>query len=306
MKNKKLLSSNHAVAGVIEALLLIGLVAVILSMIQLNYIPMIMEEKESEHMDVVANQFSQLKSVIDSQSLMGVLAPNEPLAHAPMSSPITLGSKELPYFVSARSSGQINIIDRYKAADSYIDIDPAPDNFPSGIPLTSVIYRAYNYYYLNGADLFYILEGGGIILQQQDGGTVLVQPAISVEIISDSTIKINYDIPLFKSIPGKNLTGGYKDCYIRTNYSSHETHLDTSINSIHIYTDYLEAWNQSLINDDNGLLWDYYNDYIDIDFDDPIDPTRIEITPLPGKTLDIDFTIVEIGAQTGPGIVYLN
>jgi len=306
MKHRNIIKEKFAVAGVIEALLLIGLVAVILSLIQLNYVPQIMEEKESEHMDVVSNQFSQLKSVIDSQSLMGVLASDEPLAHAPMSSPITLGSKELPYFVSARSSGQINIIDRYKATDSYIDIDPAPGNFPSGIPLTSIVYRAYNYYYLSGGDLRYILEGGSIMLQQSSSGTVLVRRAMSIEVISDSTIKINYDIPLFKSMPGKNSTGGYLDGHIRTNYSSHETYSDTSITSIHIYTDYLEAWNQSLINDDNGVLWDYYNDYIDVDFDDPIDPTRIEITPLPGKNIDIDFTIVEIGVQTGPGIVYIN
>ena len=306
MKFRNFRKEKTAVAGVIEALLLIGLVAIILALIQYNYVPQIMEEKEAEHMDVVSNQFAQLKSVIDSQSLMGVLGSGETLARAPMSSPITLGSKELPYFVSARSSGQVDIYDKDDVTDSLVNIDPNPDNFSSGIPLTSIVYKAYNFYYLGGSPLSYILEGGSIILQQNEGGTVLVQPAMSVETISPSAIKINYDIPLFKSIPGKNHTGGYLDCYVRTNYTTHETYSNTSINFINISTDYIEAWNQSLINNDNGLLWDYYNDYIDVDFDDPINPTKIIIQPLPGKTLNIEITIVEIGVQTGPGIVYLN
>jgi len=306
MRYKNFKNHKFAVAGVIEALLLIGLVAIILALIQYNYVPQIMEEKEAEHMDVVSNQFAQLKSVIDSQSLMGVLGSGETLARAPMSSPITLGNKELPYFVSARSSGQVNIYDKNDVIDSYIDIDPNPENFTYGIPLTSIVYRGYNFYYLDGSPLYYILEGGSIILQQNQGGTILVQPAMAVETISPSTIKINYDIPLFKSIPGKNYTGGYLDCYVRTNYTSHETYSKNNINFINISSDYIEAWNQSLINNDNGILWDYYNDYIDVDFDDPINPTKIIIQPLPGKTINVEITIVEIGVQTGPGIVYIN
>ena len=46
MKNRKIIKEKHAVAGVIEALLLVGLVAVILSVIQLLYIPQVMEQRE--------------------------------------------------------------------------------------------------------------------------------------------------------------------------------------------------------------------------------------------------------------------
>jgi len=110
MKHRKFIKENSAVAGVIEAILLIALVAIILSMIQLTYVPIMMEQKEADHMDEVSNQFSQLKSVIEIQSMMGAMGTGEPITYTPMSSPITLGSKELPYFVSARSSGQIGLI----------------------------------------------------------------------------------------------------------------------------------------------------------------------------------------------------
>jgi competence protein ComGC len=70
MKNKKLIKRKDAVAGVIEALLLVALAAIIISTIQLVYIPQMMEQRESDHMDDVENQFSYLKSVIDLQSMV--------------------------------------------------------------------------------------------------------------------------------------------------------------------------------------------------------------------------------------------
>ena len=63
MRSKRAL--DQAVAGVIEALLLVALAAIVLSTIQLVYIPDIMEQREADHMDQVDNQFSHLKSVID-------------------------------------------------------------------------------------------------------------------------------------------------------------------------------------------------------------------------------------------------
>ena len=81
MKRTKFMRENKAVAGVIEALLMVALVAIILSMIQLYYIPQIMEQKEADHMDDVTNQFSFLKAMIDFQSMVE--------ENVPISSPIT-------------------------------------------------------------------------------------------------------------------------------------------------------------------------------------------------------------------------
>ena len=173
MKKRVFISNDSALAGVLEALLLIGLVAIILSTIQLYYIPDIMEQRESEHMDQVANQFSQLKSTIEIQSMMGVLESDKPIAYSPMSSPIKLGSDKLSYFVTSWALGHVEIIDRYATGNNEIYILPAPADFLNGIPLTSIKYEADNAYFV---DQSYILEGGGVILEQSDGETIQVIP----------------------------------------------------------------------------------------------------------------------------------
>jgi hypothetical protein len=81
------------------------------------------------------------------------------------------------------------------------------------------------------------------------------------------------------------------------------THYDTDITYIRIYSDYLEGWNNCLIEEDNGLLWEYdKNNYINVEYDNPTNPTYIEITEN-SKKVDIEFTIVKIGIQTGTGTV---
>jgi hypothetical protein len=305
MKHKIFFINERGVAGVIEALLLVALVAIILSFIQLYYIPEIMKDREADHMDQVSNQFSYLKSVIEIQSTMGII--NEEsgnpkyTAYTSSSSPITLGSRELPYFISQRSSGQISIIDQDSSGPYKINIQPAPLDFPSGIPLTSIKYDAYNYYYLDASKIIYALEGGGIILKQSDGEIMSVFPAMNIVNLT-SDIEINWDIPVFICVPGKNITGGYKESYIRTNYTTYYEHQGAA-NFIQIYTDYPDAWKHSLINTSRGLLWEYYdNGYLDVQVDKSTNPDRVIITP-GTKNIDLRLTIIKIGTQVGAGAV---
>jgi len=305
MKYRKFIKDNFAVAGVLEAILLIALVAIILSMIQLYYIPVIMEQKEADHMDQVSNQLSQLKSVIEIQSMMGAMETGKSITYTPMSSPITLGSKELPYFVSARSYGQIDVIDQEGVGDNRINIQPAPPDFPSGIPLTSIKYRATNFYFPEKIDHWqeYILEGGGIILKQSDGEVMRVYPGINIENNSDlGNIKINYFIPIFNGVPGKKSYSDWEDCYIYTNYTAHYTY-SGSATFIHIYTDYPDAWYKSLVNESTGILWEYnHNGYLNVELDDTVTPNIVKITP-GSKSINLELTIAEIGVQVGPGYI---
>ncbi|MFO8078049.1 MAG: hypothetical protein R6U21_05360 [Thermoplasmatota archaeon] len=278
MNRRIFFSQRQGVAGVIEALLLVALVAVIISTIQLVYIPEIMEQREAEHMDTVENQFSFLKSVIDIQTTMG--------EDVPVSSPITLGSKELPYFVTARAFGQLDIIDQ---TQSQIDTDSFVDQV-----LTSIQLDAMNSYYID-QDL--ILEGGGLIIKQADGETMRIHPSITWE-TQAGTIAIQWILPEFNSIAGKNSTGGFKNCYIRTNYSSTEIK-PTATNYIYIYTDFLDAWNNSLQVIFNEAIED--NDVSILKY--PVDsPEYIKIEGN-GKSISVEITVVTIGAQIGPGTV---
>lgn len=227
MKNRNLIKERKAVAGVIEALLLVALVSIVISTIQLVYIPEIMEQREADHMDDVENQFSFLKAVMDLQSMEE--------KDTPITSPITLGGRELPYFVTAKAFGELSIIGMDNG-NHEINVDYGAKTFP----LTSIRYEAYNSYFV---DQIYALEGGCIIVKQPDGETVRVEPSINIQNRSNE-INIYYDIPIIVGISGKNYTSGYKNCFIRTNYSNTDDDFIpiTNVSSINISTDYSDAW----------------------------------------------------------------
>jgi len=282
MKNKNFIKENRAVAGVIEALLLVALVAVVLSTIQLVYIPQVMEQREAEHMDDVSNQFSYLKSMIDIQT--------STRSDATMFSMITLGSRELPYFVTARAFGGLNIIED---EDSNITWSGS-----FSIPLTSIKYDAYNSYYV---DQTYVLEGGGIIVKQPNGNSVMrVDPPINVK-NETGKVRLYFNLTRFVGKEYKNSTNGYGKCFIRTNYSYVKPFPGNPFpiqgaTSIKIYTDYPHAWNESL-NHSMGHL-------VDVRLDSPETPTYVEIKQKSGgNPIDLYVTEVYVEAQLGPGWV---
>ena len=232
-------------------------------------------------MDDVENQFSYLKSVMDLQSMVK--------EDVPISSPITLGSRELPYFVTARAFGQLDIIDKDRT-DNYILTDSL------NVPLTSIKYKAHNSYF---TDQTYALEGGCVIVKQPDGETVKIEAGITIK--NESTeIKISYNLPIITGISGKNSTSGYKNCFIRTNYSNQNVY-SGSTTFIRINTNYLDAWNVSL----NKLLEEEVeNGYVIIEKRPIGSAEYVSITP-GSKSIFIELTITYIGAQIGPGTVII-
>jgi hypothetical protein len=235
MDNKHFLSKNSAVAGVIEALLLVALVSIVISTIQLVYIPQVMEQREAEHMDDISNQFSTLKSMIELQAITN--------SSAPISTMIMLGSRELPYFITARASGEIQVIE-----DDGSKIRILGNRGYYEYPLTSITYEAYNAYFV---DQIYALEGGGIIVQQPNGKPVMrVDPSLAAS--NGLTLELTMKLPVIVGVPGKTDTADYGKCFVRTNWSSSSTESIMDVSWINITTRYPHAWNESLF----GILGD--------------------------------------------------
>jgi len=280
MKKRNLIKNNTAVAGVIEALLIVALVAIVLSTIQLTYIPKIMEQREADHMDDVTNQFSFLKSIIDLQSITK--------EDVPITSPVTLGGSAIPYFVTAAAEGYVSIIGEDNT-DKTINVDYNAKIFP----LTSIIYYGINYYYY---DQTYLIEGGNIFLDQHDGDVLKVEASVKVENLS-SEINIYYSIPIFVDFPGKNETiPASSNCYIRTNYSERSDTVWTAlsdISSINITTDYPGSWhdffNATLHDSVNYQYGDHY-----------IEALKKDIQ------INLYYKEVYIYAQLGPGEIRTN
>lgn len=274
MKSTTFVKCNKAVAGVIEALLLVALVAIVISTIQLYYIPQVMEQREAEHMDQVSNQFSSLKSMIDLQAMTQ--------SDAPIFSMLTLGSRQLPYFITAGAYGVVSVHDTDEWSISV--------TYGANIyELTSIKYEAHNFYFPEpDYRQDYILEGGGIILEQYDGNVMRVDPAISV-VNGTYDIDIYYDLPIFIGTPGKNETQGEGLCFIRTNYSEGDINIINNAISINISTRYSNAWNESLYN----MLGDNVNYNVG--------ETYVEIIEKEPKEINFHVTYYYIYVQIGPG-----
>ncbi len=272
MKNRNLIKERKAVAGVIEALLLVALASIVISTIQLVYIPEIMEQREAEHMDDVENQFAHLKSVIDIQCMIR--------EDVPITSPITLGSRELPYFVTARAFGELSIVD---------DAGGISTDIGDNITLTSIKYQAYNSYFV---DQTYILEGGAVILKQHDGESMVIEPDIDISSPSSGKIDISCNLTYIVGVSGKNTTNGYKNRFVRTNYSySVNGYTVTDINNhIRVYTEYVDSW------------YDFFNES-SLGENAYVNKTSnyVQIQEKGSTDIGISITKITIYAQISPG-----
>ena len=166
IKIKSIRKSNEGVAGVVVGLLFVGLIISAFAFVQGVYVPQWMQDKEAEHMETVQNQLSQLKFAIDAQAAL-----QKP--YTTISNPLTLGSKEMPFLFSSRSYGNL-------------ELDPIECRMIFSEQLTGSSYETYlgalkyesdNSYYLNQ---IYSYETGGVILKQDSGSIMLMEPPIYV------------------------------------------------------------------------------------------------------------------------------
>lgn len=109
--------------GVVVAILMVSLFVAVIILVQVYYVPNWMKDREAEHMDTVANQFSQIKASIDIETMAQ--------RDISLINSVTLGSKELPFFVSARAFGSLNIL---STASSNFEVAISG----SGLPATSM------------------------------------------------------------------------------------------------------------------------------------------------------------------------
>jgi len=268
-----LLQNRQAVAGVIEALLLVALVATIISTIQLYYVPEMMKQRDVDHMDEVSNQFSNLKAMIDIQIATQ--------SNTPIFSIVTLGTRELPYFLTIPSYGELSIV---TSDESYIEID----GVTTITPLTSITYYGDNSYFYKQT---WALEGGGIIIHQlepKESSAMRVNPTVNYT--DDGSITIHFTLPMFIDYQGKNHTSHTGKAVIRTNYShSFRPVPPYPVNNFfRIYTRFPQAWNHTFC--------DLLGDKLEVIEEEEYVEIRKITNPF-----DLDITYKYIYAQIGPG-----
>ncbi|MCX6665819.1 MAG: hypothetical protein NT038_07165, partial [Euryarchaeota archaeon] len=127
---------------------------------------------------------------------------------------------------------------------------------------------------------------------QPDGESVMsADPSISIT-NETLTVTVTYNLPVFIGVPEKDSTSGMGKCMIRTSYSGSDTQTYLSgIHSIQFYTNYVNAWNDSLstILGGAGTVIKGTN--------------YVQLNPYPGKTFGLVVKKLYISAQIGPGWV---
>ena len=273
-------TTNSAVVGIVTAMLLIGLIVTVISIFQLVYVPIIMEQREAEHMDRVAEQFGFLTSVIDNQAA-------DQNKGIPIAAFMTLGSKELPFLVSSKAYGTLEIIEN----SSKITIqDTTYNTFKIG----TINFSSSNAYYL---DQSYTYEAGAMIVSQSPGNKMLSGPAFNVDYNKTSKIvNISFDVVNISSIGQKTIAAGSGACGIQTEFYNVSTIITfTDIINMTIDTYFSNAWfnflNNTLLK--AGLISNQFtltktDQAIDLNFGSTL-------------TVNIFLKIIEIQAQIGPG-----
>jgi len=280
---KKMKNSDDAVVGIVATFLIVGLIVTVISMIQAVYVPEWMEQTEANHMEVVTDQFSQLKFAIDTQSAI-----KEP--GTPISTSITLGNKELPFLTSSRAYGSLDIL----SDECMVTINDSNVTKSKSYPLGVIKYSSANAYFLNQA---YICEAGAVILSQSQGNTMSIKPAFSVSYGAD--INISFTIINISTIGEKRSIGGYGTYPIQTEFSDNDTTVFPDVKNITIDTNYQNAWqkfiNNTLIN--SGLNHHSYG----ADFLINVDDDSMILKFNNSITVNLKLKYVKINAQIAPG-----
>jgi hypothetical protein len=297
---KKIKNSDNGVVGIVVAVLLIGLMVSVVSLVQMVYVPKWMEQREAEHMDEVTAQFSQLKFAIGTQ-----YATKQ--KYTPLATSITLGSKELPYLMSIRAFGHLEILSNTYSKAFSITITNATDSPQYSIG--TIKYSSNNAYYVNQD---FIYEAGAIITSQTDGDIMSIKPSFPSFETDVNNINISFDLINISGVGGKLSWSGYGTTAIQTEYSGPQIKQNfTNVSSIEIISNYPNSWfffmnwtlqKQGFTHGNTINTGDFY---IETDF--PNNKITINIYKrIYYNTNDwyrptVYINIIEILAQIGPG-----
>ena len=290
MLKRKIYKANEGVVGIVVAVLLIGLIVTFLSIIQMQYVPEWMKQKEAEHMDDVTNQFSDIKYAIDTQTLFKE-------KNILITSPVTLGSSELSFFVSIRAYGQLDII---KNAFSITFIDKSGNSKPflnNGI----IKYSSVNGYLENQN---FIYESGAVITSQNEGNFISIDPSFKIDRNKSAGVfNIYFKIVDVVAKGGKISESGYDTTSIKTEFTSNLSPGNLSqVKFIIVKTSYKNSWYEffrSSLNDADADLKegsDYTVSY------DALGQVIVEFLNLNDLPL-VNYENFVIEAQIGAGIV---
>lgn len=278
----KIRKSDDAIVGIIVAVLLIGLILAVISLVQTVFVPSWMEQIEADHMGEISDQFGLLKFAIDVQAALNI-------SDMPIDAPISLGCTNLPYLSSERAYGSIEILPN----EVIIHIDDG-NSITYDYMLGVIKYSSSNNYYINQN---YTYESGSLIISQYDGDTMSTIPNFNVSFDDYNTTDIEFTIIDIAGVGNKLSISGFDNFPIRVEFSKSDNSTWNDIKYINITSENYESWNILLDNilTNEGLDSSNYtittselDEMLSIEFSDD-------------HNLNLNIREIEIYAQIAPG-----
>lgn len=233
VKRRRLSSNERAVAGIVVAVMMVGLTLAVVSLIQVYYVPKWMKAREAEHLGNVEDQFSRLKCAMDQQAAEGSAGG---LGKAvPISTSITLGSENLGFLMSQRAFGHINLIDQ--GCSVLVTMQSlASQEYDMSI----LKYVSENAYYLNQG---YVLEAGALILNQSGSTVFVIKPSISTDFnVNTHVLRFNWTCINLQSTGGVNSLSGYGTYPVQTKFIGNGTANIATVASVSVITYHPDLW----------------------------------------------------------------
>jgi hypothetical protein len=226
MKKQHDIKTDNGVVGIFTVVLIISLIVVVLGVVNTVYVPQWMKTAEFQHMNEVSNQFAQMKSALDVQSITN--------GSSAVSSLVTMGTFEIPFFGVHQSFDELSIPS--KTCTILISNSSAPDLLYS---TDSITFTSHN---TNFVDQSYIYEAGALILNQGNNSVLLGRPSILVtEYGKNLTISF---INVSLGAGADNFASGRGTYIIYSQVIENNKHytLKQNVTDITIKTNYPDAW----------------------------------------------------------------
>jgi hypothetical protein len=194
--------TESATATVIGAVLLLGIIFSVLTIICVFCIPEWKSDAEYSHMGDICDDMAEVKSKIDMMSIILASSPNssspnspDPSSSAPqliVSVPFHMGGGDLPLIGPIKSSGSL-AVNRENCKMGVVVVS-SDDSTTYSINCGTITYNSQNRYYVD-QNLSY--ENGALILNQREQSVMTLYPSIRFSRALDNASNvINYNVSI--------------------------------------------------------------------------------------------------------------
>ena len=238
------IESKSASSTAIAAILLLGIVFSIFSVVHLGYSPEWKADEEHSHAANVWEDMTELKSQIDRTSLTLISDPNSSAPKITRNIPLRIGSWQMPLIGATKSTGTVSVnTDLCKMTITPKNGNEKINGSEKVINCGTIAYTSNNKYYV---DQTFKYENGALILAQKEQSVMKLYPSICVSKVSPgnysfliNAVEVQGSANTLSSNSDSSIH--LKNCAFVTIYDS-DDHGNVDSFVLTIDTDHPDAW----------------------------------------------------------------